>query len=285
MKKFLTTLAILFTSILALASCGEKRIKIAIPNDPTNEGRALLLLEKEGVITLKDGAGITATIRDIEENPHNIKFEEVEAAQLPNVITSVDFAVINSNYAIPGGFNPKTDSLAIEGVESPYGNVVAVKRGNENKPEIKALMAALGSKAVDSFISTKYNGAVVGVVSNLSEDGLASDVDYEGLNGKTIKVACSPIPHKEILDEAAKILASKGIKLVIKEFDDYILPNEVVNDGSYDANYFQHEPYLKDFNQNKKTDLVSVGAIHVEPMGIYSKKHTSLDIIKKPVEA
>ena len=285
MKKLFTTLAILFTSALALASCGEKRIKIAIPNDPTNEGRALLLLESQGIIDLKDDAGITATIRDIESYPHNIKFEEVEAAQLPKVITSVDYAVINSNYAIPGGFNPKTDSLAIEGIESPYGNVIAVKAGNENKPEIKALMAALSSKAVSSFIDTEYNGAVVSVVKNPLEDGIDPSVDYEALNGKKIKVACSPVPHKEILDEAAKILATKGIKLEIKEFDDYIMPNEVVNDGTFDANYFQHEPYLKDFNKNKKTDLVSVGAIHVEPMGIYSKKHNSLDEIKKPVEA
>ena len=148
MKKFIAAALVAATSVLALASCGEKRIKIAVPNDPTNVARALLLLEKEGIIELKEGAGVTATKRDIEKNPYNVKIEEIEAAQLPNVIDSVDYAVINSNYAIPAKLNPKRDSLAIEGSDSPYGNVIAVKAGNENKPEIKALEAAVKSQAV-----------------------------------------------------------------------------------------------------------------------------------------
>ena len=105
-----TALAAVLT--LSLAGCGKSAsgVTIAVPNDTTNEARALLLLADQGYITLKEGAGITATIKDIEENPYNITFNEVEAAQLPNVLQDVDYAVINSNYALPAGINPTTDA-------------------------------------------------------------------------------------------------------------------------------------------------------------------------------
>ncbi len=280
MKKIIATALVLTASALALSSCGSSRIKIAVPNDPTNEARALMLLEKEGLIELKEGATITATIRDIEANPYDIKFEEVEAAQLPNIIDSVDYAVINSNYAIPAKLNPKTDSLAIEGSESPYGNVLAVKEGNENKPLIKALEAALKSQPVIDYINKEYDGSVMPVIDEPFENGLYPELNYDELKGKKITVACSPVPHKDILEVAKTILASKGIELVIKEFDDYIIPNNVVEDGTCDANFFQHLPYLNNFNKQNKTHLVSLGAIHVEPLGVYSVKHESLDFIK-----
>ena len=158
------TFSLLLASLLvllalaSLASCGSKGVTIAVPNDTTNEARALLLLEAQGLIKLKEGAGVTATVRDIVENPYNIKFREVEAAQLPNFLKDVDYAVINSNYAISAGLNPTKDSVAIEGSYSAYANILAVKEGNEQKPAIKALVAALESKQVKDFISTKYNG-------------------------------------------------------------------------------------------------------------------------------
>ena len=116
MKK-LITLALTLILALSLAACGgkSKSVTIAVPNDTTNEARALMLLENLGYIKLKDGAGITATKLDIVENPHNIEINEVEAAQLPNVLKDVDYAVINSNYALDGGLNPASDSLGIEG--------------------------------------------------------------------------------------------------------------------------------------------------------------------------
>ena len=112
----------------------KTELTVAVPNDTTNEARALLLLQEQGLIKLKDGAGITATVLDIEENPHNIKFNEVEAAQLPNVLKDVDYAVINSNYAIAANLNPSKDALVLEGSSSAYSNIVAVKEGNENDP-------------------------------------------------------------------------------------------------------------------------------------------------------
>ena len=289
MKKSISlVLAIVLVLAVAfsLTACGGSTeeeaaapITIAIPNDTTNEARALLLLQDLGLIKLKDGAGITATILDIEDNPHNIEFNEVEAAQLPNVLQDVDYAVINSNYAIEAGLNPAKDALGIEGSSSAYGNILAVKEGNENSDSIKALKAALESQQVADFITSTYDGAVVSVVDNPT-DGYDASVDYDALAGTSISVAASPTPHAEILAVAKEILAAKDIALDIKEFTDYVQPNNVVESGEVDANYFQHVPYLDDFNQQNGTHIVSVSAIHVEPLGIYGGKQTTLDAVK-----
>lgn len=285
MKKILksTILAVLaFALVFSFAGCGDKasdEITIAVPNDPTNEARALLLLQSQGIITLKDSTDIKATIKDIVENPHNIKFNEVEAAQLPNILKDVDYAVINSNYAIEAKINPVKDSLGIEGSSSAYSNIVAVKEGTENSDKIKALVAALESQEVADFIAEKYEGAVVSTVDNPG-DGYDASVDYDKLAGETITVAASPTPHAEILAVAKDILAKKDVNLEVTEFTDYIQPNNVVESGEFDANYFQHFPYLDDFNEENGTHIVSAAAIHVEPMGIYGGKQTSLDPIK-----
>ena len=138
---------------------------IAIPSDTTNEARALQLLATEGLITVRDDAGLTATINDITENPHNIKFEEIEAAQLPRTVQDVDFAVINGNYALAAGFSVKNDALATEDASSEaaqtYANILAVKEGRENDPAIQALYAALTSDKVKDYINSTYDGAVV----------------------------------------------------------------------------------------------------------------------------
>ena len=283
MKKILSlvlVLTLIVSAAVLLNSCGSKKIQIAVPNDPSNEARALLLLEAEGLIKLKEGAGITATKMDIVENPNNIEIVEMEAAQIPNVRKDVDFAVINSNYAISAGLNPVSDSLAIEGSYSAYANILAVKEGNENSDKTKALVAALQSKQVADYITATYAGSVVGTVENPG-DGYDASVNYDALNGTTITVAASPKPHAEILEVAKEILAAKGITLDIQTYTDYVVPNEVVEDGTVDANYFQHTPYLDSFNSEKGTHIVSAAAIHVEPMGLYGGKQTSLDGLKK----
>ncbi len=135
---------------------------IAIPNDPTNEGRALLLLQSAGLITLKDGAGLEAVPLDIASNPKNLKFTEIEAATLPRVLSDVDAAIINGNYAIPAGLIATRDGLFVEGAESPYVNVIAVKEGNENNPAVLALVKALKSDKVKAYVAEHYpNGEVV----------------------------------------------------------------------------------------------------------------------------
>lgn len=136
---------------------------VAVPNDTTNEARALLLLEQEGLIKLKDGAGINATKLDIVENPHNLNIQEVEAAQVPRSIDSVDIIVVNCNYALSAGLNIN-DSLAVESetgeAAKVYVNVVAVKEGNENSDKTKALIKALQSDKVKKYIEDTYEGAV-----------------------------------------------------------------------------------------------------------------------------
>ena len=264
----------------ALAACSSgtgssAQLHVAVPNDTTNEARALQLLEKNGFFTLKEGAGITATKNDIDENPHNIVIDEVEAAQVPNVLQDEDYAVINSNYAIAAGLDPMTQALAMEDGTSNYVNVLVCKEGNEENPLIKALAAALESQQVKDFMLEQYGGAVVSVVENPT-DGYDPTIDYDALNGQTVSCAATPAPHCEVLEVCVPILEAKGITLDIQEYDDYIIPNNIVDD----TNYFQHQPYLDDFNEQNGTHLVTVAGIHVEPMGIYGGKQTSLDAIQ-----
>ena len=138
---------------------------IAVPNDTTNEARALLLLQDNGIITLKDGAGMEATKNDIAENPHNVEIIELEAAQVARVIEETSFVVLNGNYALQAGLNAQTDALAYETSDSEaaktYVNVVVVKEGNEGNEGVKALVEVLKSDEISNFINEKYQGSVV----------------------------------------------------------------------------------------------------------------------------
>ena len=270
-------LALVLSLSLALTGCGSKStsLKIAVPNDTTNEARALLLLQENGIIKLRDGAGITATKNDIVENPYSVEIVEAEAARLPDMLKDADYAVINSNYAISAGLNPMTDALAMEDGSSAYVNILVCKDGNQEEPKIKALAAALQSQKVKDFMDETYKGSVVSVVENPT-DGYDSTVDYDALNGQTVSCAATPAPHCEVLEVCKEILAAKGITLDIQEYDDYVIPNQIVEDGQVDTNYFQHQPYLDNFNAEKGTHLVSVAGIHVEPMGVYGGKQDSL---------
>ena len=127
---------------------------IAVPNDTTNEARALLLLQDNGILTLKEGVGLEATVRDIEENPHNVEIQELEAAQVPRVKDEVAFVVLNGNYAMEAGFSVAKDAEA-------FVNVIAVKEGNENKESIKALVEALKSDTIKEYINNTYDGGVI----------------------------------------------------------------------------------------------------------------------------
>ena len=134
---------------------------VVIPNDATNGGRALLLLAKAGVITLKDNKNILSTVKDVTGNPKNVKFRELEAATIPRVLTQVDAALINTNYALEAKLNPEKDALAIEGSDSPYVNILVARPDNKDSEDMKKLAAALHSPEVKQFITEKYKGAVV----------------------------------------------------------------------------------------------------------------------------
>lgn len=143
----------------------EKGDVIAVPNDTTNEARALLLLQDNGVLTLKDGVGLEATVRDIVDNPKEIEIQELEAAQVPRVKDEVAFVVLNGNYALEAGFSVSKDSVAYEKSDSEaaktYVNVIAVKEGNENNDGIKALVDVLKSDAIVQYINDTYDGGVI----------------------------------------------------------------------------------------------------------------------------
>ena len=134
---------------------------IAIPSDPSNGGRALILLHNNGIIKLNDPTNLYVTEFDIVENPKKLKFKPIEAAQLPRVLPDVEAAVINGNYALEAGFSPVEDSLLLEGAESPYANIIAVKSGDESKEDIQKLLKALQSKKVSDYIGANYKGGVV----------------------------------------------------------------------------------------------------------------------------
>ena len=274
MKK-LIALLIALALTLSLTAALADTITIAVPNDPTNEGRALLLLQSQGVLTLKEGSGLEATKGDIESSIVDIELVEVEAALVPEIKQDVDYAIINNNYALQAGLNPVEDSLLIESADSPYVNVVSVKEGNENSDEAKALAAALQSQKVVDFINNTYAGAAVATVTEIT-DGFDATVDYEALNGKTITIAATPVPHVEVLKIAAEILAEKGITLDVKEVTDYVTPNEFVENGDVFANYFAHQPYQDSFNAGNGTYLVTIAGIHVEPMALYGGKQADL---------
>lgn len=139
---------------------------IAIPSDSVNGGRALILLESEGLITLADDAGLKATEQDIVDNPKNLKFKAIEAAQLARVLEDVDAAIINGNYALEAGLSPTTDALLLEGAESPYANIVAVRAEDQENEKLLALVKALQSDKVKDFITVEYGGGVVEAFGN-----------------------------------------------------------------------------------------------------------------------
>ena len=270
MKKIIALLAALVLT-LSLTAAFADGIKIAVPNDATNEGRALLLLQAYGLLKVDEAAGITATVKDITENPLNIEFVEVEAALVPNALPDVDYAIINGNYALAAELPA---ALLYENAESPYVNVISVNEADKDSDKAKALAAAaLSQKVVDYFAS--YEGQAISVVENPT-DGFDATVDYDALKGETIKVVATLDPHSFVLAIVKDILAEKEINVEVTVVDDYVTPNTAVNDGDAFANFFAHQPYQDDFNANNGTNLVTIAGVHVEPMGLYAGQQADL---------
>ena len=254
-------------------------LKVAIPNDATNEGRALLLLQSIGALTLDADAGITATPKNVTSSVAEIEFGEMEAATVPNALQDVDFAIINNNYALDNGLNPAKDGLAIESADSPYSNVLCVKEDNKDADLTKALIAAFTSQQVVDYIAETYaDGSVVSVVT-APTDGYDVSVDYDALNGTTVSIAVTPVPHEPIANIAKDILAAKGITLDVKEVTDYVTPNDFVEAGDVYANFFAHIPYQENFNAENGTHIAIVAPIHVEPMALYGGQTTELSAL------
>ncbi|WP_112874369.1 MetQ/NlpA family ABC transporter substrate-binding protein [Paracoccus endophyticus] len=159
-KTITTPMGVYSASLKALADLPEGGA-VAIPNDPTNGGRALLLLQDNGLLTLKEGTGLTPSPLDIADNPRKLKFLELDAAQLPRALQDADAAIINTNFALAAGLSPKTDAIAMEKADSPYANVIVVRAGDEDQPWVKQVVEIYHSPEIKTFIDTKYEGAVI----------------------------------------------------------------------------------------------------------------------------
>ncbi len=278
-KKLAIMLCIVTIFLFALSGVSSMRaeaesLKIAIPNDATNEGRALLLLQSYGLLTLKEEAGLNASIDDIIENPRDIDFYRIEAAAVPSVLQDVDYGIINRNYAVAAGLN---EALLYENGDSPYVNVVSVKAENANSDISKALAAAVLSERVKEYFDS-YNGIAISVVEEPT-NGYDATVNYEALRGTVVKMACAHNPHSYVLEIAKEILAEKGIKLEITVVDDYVTPNIMVDAGDVYANFFAHIPYQEAYNNKNGTNLTTIARVHLEPMGIYAGKQDGLSAL------
>ncbi|MCL2807898.1 MAG: MetQ/NlpA family ABC transporter substrate-binding protein [Coriobacteriia bacterium] len=292
-RKFYLALTVVLSAVLALSlvACGgsggaagtdegerQGGFSIAVPSDTTNEARALLLLEAQGLITLSEGAGLAATKIDIVDNPFSIEILEVEAAALPRTLPDVDFAVINGNFALSSGIDTST-ALAGEDPNSEaaqtFANLIAVRADDISSEKTLALVEVLQGSEVQQFITSTYGGAVipVNIPAGLTSSGQTPD-------DTVIRVGASPAPHAEILEFARPLIEARGFTLEIIEFSDYVLPNIALEDGDLDANYFQHLPYLENFNEENNTNIVSAGKIHFEPLCIYPGKSASLSDIR-----
>lgn len=252
---------------------------VALPSDTTNEARALLLLQEQGLITLKDGSDLQSTPKDIVNNPYHIQFVEQDSANIARCLDDVSFGVINGNYAVSSNIADEK-ILAQESENSKaaktYANIIAVKQEDQASLKTQALMCALASEDVKTFIENKYHGSVIYLQTPQSHSDALSAIPQAPANNNILRVGASPVPHAEILEVIKPILEQKGWKLEIIEYSDYVQPNAALANGEIDANYFQHKPYLDDYNAKNHTQLVSAGAIHFEPLRIYAGREEKL---------
>lgn len=284
MKKKLAIILAVALLALSIAACGQsaalaantaKATTILVPDDESNQTRALLLLAQENLITLPEGASVDSGVNVLDiVDAKGFEIKAAQADAIPGLLDNADdgtLAVINYNYALGAGFKT-SDALAIEDASGnaaqTYANIIAVRRGDETRPEILALVAALQNGAVDEY-NARTGAGIVPITGDAAE---AAAVE----GGVKLTVGASSTPHAELLELVKPALAEQGIELNIVIYDDYVLPNTALQDGTLDANYFQHTPYLNSFNESNGTDLVSAGLIHYEPFGIYSKTVSSL---------
>ena len=268
---------LILSSVAALAD-----VTIGVPNDTTNEARALQLLADNGIIELAEGAGETATKADVIAD--GIEIVEVQADLLVNQLPDLDYAVINSNFvldALDAGFEIN-DALLTEAEDKylPRANIIAVHSDNVDADLTKALVAACRSQQVKDYIEATYAGAVLSVVDEPT-DGYDPDVDYDALAGTKLVIAATPAPHAQILEIVKDILAEKDITLDVEVFTGYTEENRAVDAGDAYANYFQHQPYLDEEVSQNGYKVESVAIVHTEPMGLYGGKQVDLAALGK----
>ncbi len=230
----------------------------------------------------QESAGTNTEPAENSVNPHHYQIVPIEAGQLPLTLPDVKAAVINGNYALEAKLNETNPALKIESFDAETSvkrtNYIAVKQGNEETDKTKALVAAITSPKVKEYIEKTYNGAVIpSFIDAEGKEVNAGEIPAAG-DDNVIKVGATLVPHAQILkDVVADVLAEKGWKLEVVEFNDYVLPNTTLEEGELDANYFQTLGYLNNQNEEGGLHLVAVVGVHIEPMGVYSKVLESLD--------
>ena len=276
-------LAVIVAALLIVSSVSAlAEITIGVPNDTTNEARALQLLADNGIIEIKEGAGETATKADVIAD--GIEIVEVQADLLVNQLPDLDYAVINSNFvldALDAGFEINKALLTeAEDKYMPRANIIAVHSDNVDADLTKALVAAMRSQQVKDYIEATYAGAVLSVVDDPT-DGYDPTVDYDALKGQKIIIAATPAPHAQILEIAKQVLAEKDITLEIEVFTGYTEENRAVDAGDAYANYFQHKPYLDEEVGQNGYKVECVALVHTEPMGLDGGKQADLAALGK----
>ena len=276
-------LAVVVAALLIVSSVSAlAEIHIGVPDDTTNEARALQLLQDNGIIEIAEGAGETATKADVISD--TVVIDELPADQLVNMLPDLDYAVINSNFvldALDAGFEINKALLTeVEEKYLPRANIIAVHSDNVDADLTKALVAAMQSQQVKDYIENTYAGAVLSVVDEPT-DGYDASVDYAALAGTKLIIAATPAPHAQILEIAKQILAEKDITLDIQVFTGYTEENRAVDAGDAYANYFQHQPYLDEEVGQNGYKVESVAIIHTEPMGLYGGKQADLSALGK----
>ncbi len=230
----------------------------------------------------QESAGTNTEPAENSVNPHHYQIVPIEAGQLPLTLPDVKAAVINGNYALEAKLNETNPALKIESFDAETSvkrtNYIAVKQGNEETDKTKALVAAITSPKVKEYIEKTYSGAVIpSFIDAEGKEVNAGEIPAAG-DDNVIKVGATLVPHAQILkDVVADVLAEKGWKLEVVEFNDYVLPNTTLEEGELDANYFQTLGYLNNQNEEGGLHLVAVVGVHIEPMGVYSKVLESLD--------
>ena len=276
-------IAVVLAALLIVSSAAAlAEITIGVPNDPTNEARALQLLADNGIIELSADASELATKADVVTE--GITIEEVQADLLVNQLPDLDYAVINSNFvldALDAGIEINAALLTeAEDKYLPRANIIAVHSDNVDADLTRALVAAATSQQVKDFIENTYGGSIISVVDEPT-DGYDPDVDYDALAGTTLVIAATPAPHAQILEIVKQILAEKDITLDIAVYSGYTEENPAVDAGDVYANYFQHQPYLDDYVAETGGNVVSVAVVHTEPMGLYGGKQADLSALGK----
>lgn len=296
-KRVLTVLAVFATAIIALfttASCGgNKTVKIGVPDDGTNQSRAIKLLESAGLIEVDPNAGFTPELKDVTKYIYNIEIVPTKANTLPQLLDDYTACIINGTYAIPIGLVPSQDALIIEKQsgtgDNPYVNIIAAKTSEKDNEIYKTIVEAFQTQTVAEYLLGKYNEAYFPSFTYNGDftvdTALVSSIDayVSAKTGKTVVKVGVCGASNEHWNAVQKVLddQNKNIYIELVEFSAYNLPNEALNSGEIQLNSFQHKAYLNKEIADQGYNITAIGDTLIAPLSLYSRKTNSLEELKE----